>query len=37
MNIGGKSPAEIAISVLAQLIAVRNGKLTRLPESSAAQ
>jgi len=37
LNIGGKSPAEIAISVLAQLIAARNGKLTRLPEISAAQ
>lgn len=37
LSIGGKSPAEIAISVLAQLIAARNGKLTRLPESSAAQ
>lgn len=37
LNIGGKSPAEIAISVLAQLIAARNGKLTRLPEASAAQ
>lgn len=37
LSIGGKSPAEIAISVLAQLIAARNGKLTRLPEISAAQ
>jgi xanthine dehydrogenase accessory factor len=37
LNIGGRSPAEIAISVLAQLIAARNGKLTRLPEASAAQ
>ena len=37
LNIGGKSPAEIAISVLAELIAARNGKLTRQPEVSAAQ
>jgi len=37
LNIGGKSPAEIAISVLAELIAARNGKLTSLPEKSAAQ
>ena len=37
LDIGGKSPAEIAIAVLAQLIAARNGKLTRLPEISAAQ
>ena len=37
LNIGGKSPAEIAISVLAELIAARNGKLTRQPETSAAQ
>ncbi len=37
LNIGGKSPAEIAISVLAELIAARNGKLARQPETSAAQ
>jgi xanthine dehydrogenase accessory factor len=37
LNIGGKSPAEIAISVLAELIAARNGKLARQPEASAAQ
>lgn len=37
LNIGGKSPAEIAIAVLAELIAARNGKLTRQPEASAAQ
>jgi xanthine dehydrogenase accessory factor len=37
LNIGGKSPAEIAISVLAQLIAVRNGKPTQLPDLAAAQ
>ncbi len=37
LNIGGKSPAEIAISELAVLIAARNGKLARQPETSAAQ
>ena len=37
LNIGGKSPAEIAIAVLAELIAARNGKPASLPEKSAAQ
>jgi xanthine dehydrogenase accessory factor len=37
LAIGGKSPAEIAVSVLAQLIAARNGKPTRLPDLAAAQ
>jgi len=37
LPIGGRSPAEIAVSVLAQVIAARNGKLIRQPEPIDAQ
>ncbi len=33
LNIGAKSPAEVAISILAEIIAVRSGKDPRRPES----
>jgi xanthine dehydrogenase accessory factor len=36
LSIGAKSPAEIAISVLAQLTAARHGRSTRLAESAPA-
>jgi xanthine dehydrogenase accessory factor len=37
LSIGAKSPAEIAVSVLAQLTAARHGKPTRMAEAAAAQ